>query len=445
MDKVSLDDLYLELEEKIKNEIGSNGKKLPKFNPFKVNLNNDMEEGALIRSELLENINKGYLYPTLCDFNQVTTPKKGLIGKVIILVKKRIYKFVVGILSNYLKAEKQHELNIVRFLNETVKYIDKRDSDVFFNLIRKIDQDVISLNRRIEEAFDEEHMSSNKEEYKNKIEILNSKVDELNSIVSGLEGIISRLNISKESFLDSKQEIPVTPKNYEYLLFENRYRGKEEDIKKKMSDYVKLIKENTKNLKNVIEVGPGRGELLSLLKENNIDAVGVELDDAMCEVLKEKNLNFIKNDAISYLKNLENASVSSIIAIQVVEHLSVDDLKIFINESKRVLQGGGSFIVETVNPVSLVALSSNFFRDPTHKMPLNPDTLSYMVKLSGLSVKSILPLSPFPNICKLQQISETEFMNPAIIKFTKKYNENIEQLNSLLYGFQDYAIVACKG
>ncbi len=447
MDNTSLNDLYLELEEKIKTEINVNERKLPKFNPFRVNLSDDVQAGDLMRSELLENINKNYGYSVISDLDQVTTPRKGIFGKVVIILKKRIYKFIVGILSNYLKAEKNYEINVVKFLNETAKYIDKRDSSVFFNLIRKIDQDVMSLNRRIEEVFDEEQMSIKKMQflnYEKKFQECEDKIRELTLVVDGLEGIIARLKPTEKAVEDKEANIEITRKNYEYLLFENRFRGNEKDIKEKMNSYVTLIKNNTKELKKVLEIGPGRGELLSLLKENNIDSIGVELDDVMCEVLKEKNLNFVKNDALSYLKTLDNNSISAIIAIQVVEHLSIDDLKLFISESHRVLQKGGSFVVETVNPTSLVALSSNFFRDPTHKMPLNPDTLSYIIKLSGLEIQSILELSPFPEGSKLKVISDTEIINPSVIKFIKNYNDNVDQLNKLLYGFQDYAIVACK-
>ena len=232
--------------------------------------------------------------------------------------------------------------------------------------------------------------------------------------------------------------------DYSYLFLENRYRGSSEEIKAKVKKYADIIKTIDCQNKNVVEIGAGRGELLELLGEENINAVGVETDSGMCEVLKEKKLEYVNQDGLSYLKTLKDNSVSCIIAIQVIEHLSFDYINALMKESYRVLQNGGKLIFETINPLSFYALTQNFFKDYTHKWPIHPDVIKYFSKLEGFSGVDILKLSEVSENEKLSMLTTDEAMIPSMVEFISKYNKNVEKLNNLLYGFQDYALIAKK-
>lgn len=446
-------DIYVELEEKLKDEIGKNGKDILKFNPIKLQWDDFVSCGDLINSENLSSVNRNYAFSSIYDLNKVTTPRGGLIGKIILKIKRRIFKFLMGILDPYFKEEREYQASVVRFLNETAKYIDKRDINQFLELIKKIDGEVLLLNTKIDEILDErgddvekvsDKFDLENKKIKSQIDNLNDNLQKLSCLVKSLEGIKLNRDINKVC-VDNKGD-GITPlfKNGDYLDFENHFRGSQDDIKERMRSYVDLIKNESADTQFVVEIGPGRGELLELLMQEKINAFGVEQDSAMCEFLKKKNLNFVNKDAISYLKEVPDESISSIVAIQVVEHLGISNLREFLKESYRALKKGGSILLETVNVSSLVTFSNNFYKDPTHKFPLHSDTLSYLTNIEGFSIKNVLKLSPYPKQSLFKEIAIDENVSPYLENYLEKYNENIGKLNDVLYGFQDYCVVAKK-
>lgn len=462
-----LSELYEELSKKIKNEIKEKGSTLAKFNPLKLSFCDDVEVGDLARSDYLKNLNQEYAYPlSLMNLNNVTTPRKGLIGKIVLKIKRRIQKFIAGILSDYIEAQKNYNADTVRFLNEVSRYVDKRDNYIFLELIRKIDSDLRLLDEKLDELSNAQNVIYNNidkkfEDYHtdNILKLIKSvrlrdnniqvRINTLYTIVEGIEGIVSRLNDNNVNSQNKdvqvqKEGINNSKIDYRYLLLENRFRGSSSIVKERLKIYVDAIKDLNIQNQNVVELGPGRGELLEMLKEKNINATGVELNDAMCDVLRDKKLNFVKSDALSYLETLSDDSVSCIIGIQIVEHLDIDYLIQLLNVSYRVLQKGGIIIFETVNPLSFYALSNNFTRDYTHKAPLHPEALAYMSKLSGFKVRDILKLSKVSDDIQLKSLSTNEFMAPSVVELVQEYNDNILKLNDLLYGYQDYALIAKK-
>jgi O-antigen chain-terminating methyltransferase len=72
----------------------------------------------------------------------------------------------------------------------------------------------------------------------------------------------------------------------------------------------------------------------------------------------------------------------------------------------------------------------NFHRDLTHVRPIHPDTLSFLCESAGFSQVEIRRLSPVPDDGLLPKTGD------------EKIDEVVDQLNGLLYGFQDYAVVA---
>lgn len=52
----------------------------------------------------------------------------------------------------------------------------------------------------------------------------------------------------------------------------------------------------------MLDLGCGRGEFLELLKENDVDATGVECYSEFAEYCKMRGLNVVEDDALSYLK-----------------------------------------------------------------------------------------------------------------------------------------------
>lgn len=273
----------------------------------------------------------------------------------------------------------------------------------------------------------------------------NELLKQLDSVTRGLETIIS-MEFSRQKQPESPDMKSVSNElDYSYLLLENRYRGSETEILERMKPYADFIKGAVSNLdpeSEVIEIGCGRGELLSLLKDQHIKARGLELDEAMCERCKAKGLNVFPDDPLVYISSLPDASVNGVIAIQVVEHLEIKYRKSLFSLLRQKIRPGGFLVFETINTSSFVPLLQNYFRDPTHTTPLHPDTLCTLLEQAGFLIREIKYSSEYPDEAKIPLLPKPEGMPFRHQELIRHLNERFTHLNRLLYGPQDYAIFA---
>ena len=123
--------------------------------------------------------------------------------------------------------------------------------------------------------------------------------------------------------------------------------------------------------------------------------------------------------------SLPAASRSAVTAFHVVEHLGFEVLVDFLDEALRVLMPGGMLILETPNPENLRVGANSFYNDPTHRNPIPPETLRFLVHQRGFAEAEILRLHPFP-----------------VEQHLKANDEDARRLNDLLFGPQDYAVIA---
>jgi SAM-dependent methyltransferase len=221
------------------------------------------------------------------------------------------------------------------------------------------------------------------------------------------------------------------PAPFDYMTFENRFRP-EKTVRERQSDYLELL--GTR--KRVVDLGCGRGELLELLGEADVTAYGVDIDPDNVAVCREKGLEIVEGDAVSHVEGLEESALDGIVASHLIEHLTPELLWRLITAATEKLAEGGILILETPNPESLLAGSINFHRDPTHVRPVHPDTLLFLCESAGFGAVEIRRLAPVPAEVRLPQRSPDE--NPL----AEHVSEVVDQLNELIYGYQDYALVA---
>jgi len=206
-----------------------------------------------------------------------------------------------------------------------------------------------------------------------------------------------------------------------YSLFEERFRGSPEDITEKQRSYVPLLR----GLPGpVLDIGCGRGELLRLLAEQSIPASGVELNPIAASACREEGLSVEEGDGITVLSGKSDGSLGGVVALQVVEHWRAESIFAFLREARRKLAPGGLLIAETVNTDSLSSLKA-FFLDPSHVRPVPADALRFLAQAAGFTDTRIEYRTPLPERERLEENSE-----------------NDTKLNRLLFGPQDYALVA---
>jgi O-antigen chain-terminating methyltransferase len=213
-----------------------------------------------------------------------------------------------------------------------------------------------------------------------------------------------------------------------YVSFEDRFRGTQADIKERQRVYLPYIHEALKNTGNapVLDVGCGRGEWLELLKEQKINAKGIDINRIMAAQTKELGLDVEEADVVEYLKNQKNNILSAITGFHIVEHLPFEVMIKLFDESLRVLKAGGMVIFETPNPENLIVGAYTFYYDPTHLHPIPPDTLKFVAEARGFTNVRILRLHR-----RNEQTSSPD----------EPLHEFIERMNME----QDYAIVGYKG
>ncbi len=130
-------------------------------------------------------------------------------------------------------------------------------------------------------------------------------------------------------------------------------------------------------------------------------------------------------------------SYGAITAIHLVEHLPFDTLTAFLDLAATRLVAGGLLLAETPNPASLIVLGNSYILDPTHVWPLHPSLLTFLLERAGFRDVRLEFYEPATDY-QLTLLDETADA-PASVK---QINTALRRLNEVLFGAQEYAIVA---
>jgi len=235
-----------------------------------------------------------------------------------------------------------------------------------------------------------------------------------------------------------KKDVPSAPqikeiveplKDWRYAGFENRFRGYEEDIKKQQEIYLPYFKNEGK----VLDLGCGRGEFMELLEENGREVVGVDINKQMLEICREKGLNCYEGDILEKMANFEDNSLSGIFSSQVIEHLSPDYLIRMIELAYFKLAPSCYIVLETINPTSVFSLVQIYFLDLSHHKPIHPQMIKFLLENTGFEEVEIKYSHPLEEE-KLQNLPGADDL----------MNQNIDNLNKLLYDSPNYAAIGKK-
>ncbi len=232
---------------------------------------------------------------------------------------------------------------------------------------------------------------------------------------------------------------------FKYVGFEDRFRGSQARIRERLQDYPSMFA----GASHVLDLGCGRGELLDLFREAGIAAHGIDVNQSMVELCRERGLSADTIDALGYLDSQPDNSLGGLIAIQVVEHLEPSYLTRLIELAFHKLAPGAPMVLETLNPACWVAFFESYIRDITHRWPLHPDTLHYLVQVSGFSTVEIQFRAPVPKADRLPQVPlpqprEGQDSDPVLADLVDIVNSHADKLNARLFTYMDYAVIARK-
>ncbi|MEX1311676.1 MAG: methyltransferase domain-containing protein [Candidatus Sulfomarinibacteraceae bacterium] len=266
-----------------------------------------------------------------------------------------------------------------------------------------------------------------------------AEVDELGSLV---ERMLRRepLPVPGESALDESKLAAALAAVQPALL--EAFRGPEAEIRHRLDRYLEALRANAP----VVDLGCGRGELLLMLREAGVAAIGVEGDAAVAQASRRRGLEVVEADVLEGLRAFDDGSRGAVTAIHLFEHLEPSALLAVLAEVRRVLRPGGVLIVESPNPHSLRVGAALYWADPTHRRPLLPETLELYVKTAGLEVDRCELIHPFPD----DQLfaDEAEAANPgadpALAALEARIGRLSRRLDELVNGPRDFVLWARK-
>lgn len=223
---------------------------------------------------------------------------------------------------------------------------------------------------------------------------------------------------------------------FDYAPFAYEFGAAEDLLRQLYASYVSCFR----GARHVLDVGCGRGAFLSALRDEGIGAYGIDTDEHLIRVCLGRGLDARCVDAIDHLSSLPDESLDGIFAGHLIEHLNVARKGRFFQLCHDKLREGGHLIAETPNTKSAWVMSDGYFRDPTHAMPLHPETYRFLALVGGFRFAELRSGYPVPQEMKLQLLDAAELNGfPANV-----LNENFQRLNAFLYGDHNVTIVATK-
>jgi O-antigen chain-terminating methyltransferase len=260
--------------------------------------------------------------------------------------------------------------------------------------------------------------------FENEVTKLRRGIDRIRSTSDSTGPIPRQESVSLQTPSQSAQVEEVL-----YVALEDHFRGDPSLIRERQSQYIPYVREIVTTGKPLIDLGCGRGEWLTVLRDAGIPAKGIDSNRACIDDCNDLGLNVELADLVEYLNALPEKSVGAITMFQVMEHLPFPVLLNVLRAVLRALTPGGVFIGEVPNSETLSVAATTFWIDPTHERPLFPGLLQFLAKEVGFTKTEGVyssPLADEPNVASLP----VDIQEPFLAMF--------RQLN----GPGDFALIA---
>ena len=321
-------------------------------------------------------------------FSEVPTELPDKFNRFPLSLSQGLQKFVLKLYGFLFKKQRVVNFSLIQAQRESTNLNRKLFDRVFAQLIA-LQSQVKELNERLK-AIDERYTKNDsylKTELTQQKRSLSLFLEEAQqrSPESVNQGQLQAVENEEQHLLDAF-----------YTAFENQFRGEREDIRERLKVYLPLLEEAKVGTSDfpILDVGCGRGEWLELLRESGYTATGLDHNRVMVDYCRTREFEVVEGDVIAYLRTLPDLSLGAVTGFHIIEHLPFPILIKLFNEVVRVLKPGGLAIFETPNPKNIVVGACNFYADPTHKNPLFPDTIQFILESQGLSKVKILYLNP---------------------------------------------------
>ena len=142
----------------------------------------------------------------------------------------------------------------------------------------------------------------------------------------------------------------------------------------------------------ILDIGCGYGRhLLSLAKMGYHNCQGIDISGEQIETARSLGLSNVEQaDALEWLSDKES-EYDCILALDILEHLKIEDLLLLGEKVAKALRPGGIFIVQAPNAMSV--MNPFIYGDLTHERAFTVESIRQFFRLVGLT-PTILRESP---------------------------------------------------
>lgn len=426
--------------------------------------------------EIQNMMNKGPV-----DGTWYITSHRPIIGKLIILVKRFMRKMLHGYIPPVVEEFNQIEVSqnkVLQHLTSAVQELSvqlvaaKKEREICQEYIKALEQEQKDYEERIVRAHQSTMQDMEKtvqtqqsaiQDIEQMVQTQQAVINEMGGVVREVQGKLTQIDQRSDAFSTSiaktilaykrENNLPVDKPAarsvqagngtleediytaLDYFQFQNHFRGSRSLITERQTEYISYFKNCTEP---VLDLGCGRGEFLCLLREAAIPAFGIDLYPEYVVEGELYGLDIRQRDGIAFLQKTDQC-FGGIFSAQVIEHISFAQLQALCFAAYEKLTPGGCLILETPNPTCLAIYANSFYIDPTHQKPVHPSLLTYLLREAGFQDIQIL----------YTKMSRTGEGIPKIegdgICNLEEFNQAMDRISELLYGSQDYAVIARKG
>ncbi len=364
------------------------------------------------------------------------TSHRRLLGPLIVAAKRLLFRLAQPYTRLALARQVEFNTALLHLLNAFVLPVRDQLGALAHRaeeVLRRLNEVSLELHERVA-ATHGEALRGQRE--------LGQRLEALAREVAGLQAAVARLRAPAAVELPPPPALPPEAGGlpaHAYLAFEDRHRGTREAIRERQRQYLACFPAGP-----ILDVGCGRGEFLELCREAGLEARGIDRDPAMVAVCREAGLAAEQADAFAYLAGLPDGALGGVFCAQVIEHLAPEAFLALVRLFHAKLRPGGVAVLETPNPACLSVFASAFYVDLTHVKPIHPEAAVFVLETVGFTDVQVRFVNPCPPDARLAPIPRQWYMRRYEEVFIDAINDNLQRLNDLLWGAQDYAVIGRK-
>jgi 2-polyprenyl-3-methyl-5-hydroxy-6-metoxy-1,4-benzoquinol methylase len=160
--------------------------------------------------------------------------------------------------------------------------------------------------------------------------------------------------------------------------------GELSDIQRFQKKYADLFKPQ----ETVLDIGCGRGIFLELLRERQVEGIGIDDSPDVIKDCKSRGLHAVQSDALLFLRN-KNKTYDGLMLSHIIEHLQPSAFIELLELACKRLNPNGRIIIITPNFRELEVVTETFWLDITHIRPYPLPLLVKLIEYVGFEIDSM--------------------------------------------------------